>query len=52
MGLAAWVMLPTMRFRADAAILLSIMMLVSMLAAMMLVPAWIVVFKPHVLSRD
>lgn len=52
MDVTAWILLSSLRFQADAATLLSIMMLVSRLAAIMFVPAWIVVFKPRFLSRD
>jgi len=38
-----------LRFQSDAAILLSFMLIVNAIAAMLIVPAWCVVFKPHFL---
>ncbi len=45
-GVIMWVLLSTMRFQADAAMLLIVMLLLNALAAMFLVPAWVMTFKP------
>jgi uncharacterized protein len=42
-----WIFLSDLRFQADAAVLLSFMLVVNAVAAMFIVPAWCVVFKPH-----
>jgi predicted RND superfamily exporter protein len=46
-GVVLWVFLSDLRFQSDAALLLSFMLIVNALAAMLIVPAWCVVFKPH-----
>lgn len=46
-GVVMWVFISTMRFQADAALLLIVMLVLNALAAMFLVPAWIVKFKPN-----
>ena len=48
-GVILWVFLSDMRFQADAALLLSFMLVVNAIAAILIVPAWCVVFKPHFL---
>lgn len=45
-GVVMWVFISTMRFQADAALLLIVMLILNALAAMFLVPAWIMSFKP------
>ena len=45
-GVVMWIFLSDLRFQSDAAILLSFMLIVNALAAMLIVPAWCVVFKP------
>ncbi|HFB63960.1 MAG TPA: transporter [Aeromonadales bacterium] len=45
-GVVMWVFISTMRFQADAALLLIVMLVLNALAAMFLVPAWIMTFKP------
>ncbi len=50
-GVAAWVFGSTLRFQADAAQLLIAMMVFNMLAALLFVPAWIVVMRPRFLTR-
>ena len=45
-GVVMWVFISTMRFQADAALLLIVMLVLNALAAMFLVPAWIMSFKP------
>lgn len=46
-GVVMWVFLSDLRFQSDAAVLLSFMLVVNAVAAMLIVPAWCVVFKPH-----
>ena len=46
-GVIMWIFLSDLRFQSDAAILLSFMLVVNAIAAMLIVPAWCVVFKPH-----
>ncbi|MBI1733055.1 MAG: MMPL family transporter [Gammaproteobacteria bacterium] len=45
-GIIMWVFISDLRFQADAARLLIIMLLLNACAAMFLVPAWVDVFKP------
>ena len=45
-GVVMWIFLSDLRFQSDSAILLSFMLVVNALAAMLIVPAWCVVFKP------
>lgn len=52
MGVGIWIVMSSMRFQADAATLLVSMMLVNMVAAMIFVPAWVIVFKPKFLGAD
>ena len=49
-GVIMWVFFSTLRFQSDAALLLCVMLVLNMLAAMFLVPAWIVVFKPKFIT--
>ena len=46
-GVVLWIFMSDLRFQSDAAKLLSFMLIVNAIAAMLLVPAWCVVFKPH-----
>lgn len=48
-GVAMWIFLSDLRFQSDAALLLSFMLSVNAIAAMLIVPAWCVVFRPHFL---
>ncbi len=41
-----WVLLSDLRFQSDAALLLTVMVILNAIAAMLLVPSWILVFKP------
>ena len=50
-GVIMWVLLSTMRFQADAAMLLIVMLLLNALAAMFLVPAWVMTFKPKFIEN-
>jgi len=42
-----WVFVSDLRFQADAALLLVVMLILNAFAAINLVPAWITVFKPR-----
>ncbi|WP_373717533.1 RND family transporter [Roseateles sp.] len=46
-GVVLWVFLSDLRFQSDAAALLSFMLIVNAIAAIVIVPAWCVVFKPR-----
>lgn len=46
-GVILWVFLSDLRFQTDAALLLSFMLVVNAVGAILIVPAWCVVFKPH-----
>ena len=45
-GVVMWVFISDLRFQADAAMLLIVMLILNALAAMFLVPAWILRFRP------
>ncbi len=45
-GIVMWVILSDLRFQSDAALLLCVMIVINGFAAMLLVPAWVLVFKP------
>lgn len=45
-GVVMWIFLSDLRFQSDAAVLLSFMLVVNAVAAMLIVPAWCVVFRP------
>ena len=45
-GVVMWVFISELRFQADAAMLLTVMLLLNAIAAVFLVPAWIVRFRP------
>jgi hypothetical protein len=45
-GIVMWVILSELRFQADAALLLCVMVVINGIAAMLLVPSWVLVFKP------
>ena len=49
-GVIMWVFISDLRFQADAALLLIVMLLLNASAAMLLVPAWIRIFKPTFVS--
>lgn len=52
-GVVLWIFLSDLRFQSDAALLLSFMLVVNAVAAILIVPAWCVVFKPRfVLEGD
>jgi len=45
-GVVMWVFISDLRFQADAALLLIVMLILNAVAAMFLVPAWILKFRP------
>ena len=45
-GVVLWIFLSSLRFQADSATLLVLMMIVNMAAGMVFVPAWIMIFEP------
>jgi hypothetical protein len=45
-GIAMWILLSDLRFQADAARLLSVMVILNAMCAMILVPSWALAFKP------
>ncbi|MBI2314351.1 MAG: MMPL family transporter [Betaproteobacteria bacterium] len=49
-GVIMWVILSDLRFQSDAALLLCIMLGMNALAAMLLVPAWVMTFKPRFIT--
>ncbi len=49
-GVIMWVAMSDLRFQSDAATLLSVMLVLNALAAMMLVPAWVLVFRPRFIT--
>ncbi|MFC6673925.1 hypothetical protein [Marinobacterium aestuariivivens] len=46
-GIVMWVLLSDLRFQAEAALLLSVMVVLNAVAAMLLVPSWVLVFRPR-----
>ncbi len=49
-GVVMWIVLSDLRFQSDAALLLSLMLLFNVVAAMLLVPAWVMIFKPRFIT--
>lgn len=49
-GVIMWVALSDLRFQSDAATLLSVMLILNAVAAMALVPAWVLLFKPRFIT--
>lgn len=50
-GIVMWIFLSDLRFQADAALLLSVMVVLNGLAALWLVPAWVLTFKPTFITQ-
>ncbi|MCP4042974.1 MAG: MMPL family transporter, partial [Gammaproteobacteria bacterium] len=50
-GVVMWVFFSDLRFQADAALLLCVMLLLNAVAAIFLVPAWITIFKPGFITQ-
>jgi len=49
-GIVMWVLLSDLRFQADAALLLCVMIVLNGFTSMLLVPAWVLVFKPRFIT--
>jgi len=50
-GIIMWIFISELRFQADAARLLMIMLVLNAFAAMFLVPAWVDIFKPKFIMQ-
>ena len=50
-GIVMWVVLSDLRFQAEAALLLIVMVVLNGAAAMLLVPSWVLVFKPKFICK-
>lgn len=50
-GVVMWVFVSDLRFQADSALLLCVMLILNAIAAMFLVPSWIMLFKPHFITQ-
>lgn len=50
-GVVMWVFVSDLRFQADAALLLVVMLVLNAFAAVNLVPAWVAVFKPNFITN-
>lgn len=50
-GIIMWIFMSDLRFQADAARLLSVMVILNGLAALWLVPSWILAFKPAFITK-
>jgi predicted RND superfamily exporter protein len=50
-GVIMWVFVSDLRFQADAALLLIVMLILNALAAVFLVPAWILRFRPKFIMK-
>lgn len=50
-GIIMWVFVSDLRFQADAALLLSVMLVLNALAALVIVPSWILLFRPAFITR-
>jgi predicted RND superfamily exporter protein len=50
-GIVMWIFMSDLRFQADAALLLSVMVILNAIAALLLIPAWVLVFKPKFVDQ-
>jgi predicted RND superfamily exporter protein len=50
-GVVMWVFLSDLRFQADAALLLCVMLILNAVAAVLLVPSWVRIFKPGFITQ-
>jgi hypothetical protein len=50
-GVVMWYFLSDLRFQADAALLLCVMLVLNAAAAVFLVPSWIRVFEPKFIAQ-
>ncbi|MEG9862573.1 MAG: MMPL family transporter, partial [Parvularculales bacterium] len=51
-GVIIWTFVSSLRFQADAALLLSVMLALNAIAALFLVPSWIRIFKPKFITQQ
>ena len=51
-GVIMWVLVSSLRFQADAALLLSVMLILNAMASIFLVTAWITIFKPKFITGE
>lgn len=51
-GVVMWVFLSDLRFQADSALLLSMMLILNAVAAILIVPSWVLIFKPRFITGD
>jgi predicted RND superfamily exporter protein len=49
-GVIMWVIFSDLRFQSDAALLLTVMLALNAVAAVLLVPAWVMAFKPKFIT--
>lgn len=49
-GVIMWVILSDLRFQSDAALLLCVMIVINAIAAMLLVPSWVLVTRPRFIT--
>jgi len=49
-GVVMWIVLSDLRFQSDAALLLCLMLVFNVAAATLLVPAWVMIFKPRFIT--
>ncbi|SNC60245.1 hypothetical protein SAMN04487881_0219 [Marinobacter sp. es.048] len=49
-GIIMWVIFSNLRFQSDAALLLCVMIVINGMAAMLLVPSWVLAFKPRFIT--
>ncbi|BFM06350.1 efflux RND transporter permease subunit [Halioxenophilus aromaticivorans] len=49
-GIVMWVILSDLRFQSDAALLLIVMVVLNAIAAMLLVPSWVLLMKPKFIT--
>lgn len=49
-GIIMWVIFSDLRFQSDAALLLCVMIVINGIAAMLLVPSWVLTFRPRFIT--
>ena len=49
-GVIMWVFISDLRFQADAALLLCVMLILNALSAIFMVPSWVLIFKPSFIT--
>lgn len=50
-GVVMWVFISDLRFQADSALLLSVMLILNAIAAVLIVPSWVLLFKPRFITE-